>query len=198
MEQSVKNATPAWRSASYPKEISLRDGAKVVVRPVEQADEAALLAFFRKIPERERFFLKDDVTSAGLIADWVQQSPRAFTLVALDSDRIVGEAALVRRRGAARSHLADVRVVVAEDARHQGIGTTLIGELCDVARDSGLNGVLFEAVEEAQADALAAADSLGFIRLGRVFGGAIDPAGRLHDVILLAMPLRRWRQSSEF
>jgi GNAT superfamily N-acetyltransferase len=103
----------------------------------------------------------------------------------------------VRRRGKARSHLADVRVVVAQDYRGRGLGTALLSELCDVARDAGLSGVLFEAVEESQAQALAAADSLGFIRLGRVYGGAIDPEGRLHDVVLLVMPIRRWR-AAEF
>lgn len=198
MAQSRGESDIAWPAAAYPKEISLRDDSTVSVRPPEAKDAEALLAFFRDIPERERFFLKDDVTLPTLIADWVRGTDRAFTLIALISGRIVGEAALVRRRGKARSHVADVRVVVAQDARGRGLGTALIGELCDVARDAGLSGVLFEAVEDAQAEALAAADSLGFVRLGRIYGGAIDPEGRLHDLIVLVMPLRRWRTSSEF
>ena len=193
-------------AANYPKDLPLRDALTVAVRPLAAGDEDALLAFFRDIPERERFFLKDDVTSPDLIRAWIreterpdgQPSGRAFVLIALDAKRVVGEAALVRRRGKARGHLADVRVVVAQDVRHHGLGTALISELCDVARDTGLNGVLFEAVEEAQAEALAAADSLGFVRLGLVHGGAIDPDGRLHDVVLLAMPLRRWRTAAYF
>ena len=103
----------------------------------------------------------------------------------------------MRRRGDARSHLADVRVVVAEDFRNRGLGTALIGDLCDLARDAGLAGVLFEAVEEVQREALAAADALGFVRLGRIYGGAIDREGRLHDIVLLAMPLRRWARVGE-
>jgi GNAT superfamily N-acetyltransferase len=197
---------------NYPKDIPLRDGLSVSVRPLASGDEDALLNFFRGIPENELFFLKDDVTSPDIIRGWVRDtqrpdpepapgtrtSGRSFALLALHDGRIVGEAALVRRRGKARSHLADLRVMVAEDARHHGLGTALISELCDVARDTGLNGVLFEAVEEAQDEALAAADALGFTRLGRIYGGAIDPEGRLHDVVLLAMPMRRWRTASYF
>src|SRR5947208_470198 len=82
--------------------------------------------------------------------------------------------------------------------RRRGLGTAILSELLDVARDSGLNGVLFEAVGDVQAQALAAAESLGFIRLGLVHGGAIDPDGRLHDVVMLVMPLRRWRSSADF
>ena len=197
---------------NYPKDLPLRDELTVSVRPLAEGDEDALLAFFRDIPEHERFFLKDDVTSPDLIRGWVRDTQRpdpesstgartaarSFTLIALKDGGIVGEAALVRRRGKARSHLADLRVVVAQDVRHHGLGTALISELCDVARDTGLSGVLFEAVEEAQDEALAAADALGFTRLGRIYGGAIDPEGRLHDVVLLAMPVRRWRTASYF
>jgi L-amino acid N-acyltransferase YncA len=201
-----------WPATDYPKDLPLRDGLTVLIRPLAAGDEDALLAFFRDIPEHERFFLKDDVSSPDLIRGWIRDAERpdpepsptartagrAFTLIALVAERIVGEAALVRRRGKARRHLADLRVVVAQDNRHHGLGTALISELCDVARDAGLSGVLFEAIEEAQAEALHAAESLGFTRLGRVYGGAIDPDGRLHDVVLLAMPLRRWRAASNF
>ena len=208
-------------AANYPKDLPLRDALTVSIRPLAAGDEDALLAFFRDIPEHERFFLKDDVTSPGphprvgprrrapRLPARLRRGPHRRTRLRADcsrrgapgrrpSGRIVGEAALVRRRGKARSHLADVRVIVAQDVRHHGLGTALISELCDVARDTGLNGVLFEAVEEAQDEALAAADALGFTRLGRVYGGAIDPEGRLHDVVLLAMPMRRWRTASYF
>ena len=209
-----------WPDAAYPKTVALRDGTEVLVRRLAAGDEDALLSFFQAVPEAERFFLKDDVTSPDLIRGWVRDAERpdpepshtalapaspsgrtggrAFALIALEDERILAEAALVRRRGAARGHLADLRVVVHQDYRHRGLGTALLSELLDVARDSGLNGVLFEAVGDVQAQALAAAESLGFIRLGLVHGGAIDPDGRLHDVVLLVMPLRRWRSSADF
>ncbi len=69
-------------------------------------------------------------------------------------------------RGAARRHLADARLVVVEDFRNRGLGTALLGELCDIAREGGLKGVLMEAVEDKQADALAAADWLEFCPTG--------------------------------
>jgi len=201
-----------WPDAAYPKTVALRDGTEVLVRRLAAGDEDALLSFFQAVPEAERFFLKDDVTSPDLIRGWVRDAERpdpepsptprtagrAFALIAVDDGRVLAEAALVRRRGGARGHLADLRVVVAQDYRHRGLGTAILSELLDVARDSGLNGVLFEAVADVQAQALAAAESLGFIRLGLVHGGAIDPDGRLHDVVMLVMPLRRWRSSADF
>ncbi|TMG08298.1 MAG: hypothetical protein E6I02_03605, partial [Chloroflexi bacterium] len=104
-----------WPDAAYPKTVALRDGAEVLVRRLAAGDEDALLAFFQAIPEAERFFLKDDVTSPDLIRGWVRDAERpdpepsptarapaspsgrtggrAFALIALEDERILAEAA---------------------------------------------------------------------------------------------------------
>jgi hypothetical protein len=43
-------------------------------------DEGRLLDFFLRLPEAERFYLKDDVTAPGVIAGWVR---------ALDYERVL-------------------------------------------------------------------------------------------------------------
>ena len=42
---------------AYPKDIMLRDGDKVSVRPLEPDDKVRLLEFFGRIPEEERYYL---------------------------------------------------------------------------------------------------------------------------------------------
>ena len=44
----------------YPKEISLKSGEKVILRPMVKEDEKKLYAFFVRLPEKDRLFLKDD------------------------------------------------------------------------------------------------------------------------------------------
>jgi L-amino acid N-acyltransferase YncA len=185
---------------AYPKEAQLRDGTRVTIRPLEWGDGEALLQFFLGIPEEERFFLKDDVTAPELIRRWTQDLDyrRALPLVALTDDRMVAEAVLVRRRGNARSHLAELRVVVAPDYRERGLGTTLVRELCDIADDAELDKVLFEAVADKEEDAIKAMEWLGFLRAGTIEGGAKDQQGHLHDVVIMAMPLGKWYQWSKY
>jgi L-amino acid N-acyltransferase YncA len=185
---------------AYPKEAQLRDGTKVAIRPLQKGDGEALLQFFLGIPEEERFFLKDDVTSPELIRSWTQYLDyrRALPLVALLDDRIVAEAVLVRRRGNARSHVGEVRVTVAPDLREKGLGTTLIRELCDIADDAELDKVLFEAVADKEEDAITAMGWLGFLRAGTIEGGAMDQQGHLHDVVILVMPLGKWYQWTKY
>jgi len=186
--------------AAYPKELQLRDGTKVTVRPLEEGDGEALLQFFLGIPEEDRFFLKDNVTSPEVVRAWTEglDYRRALPLVAIADSQIVAEAVLIRRRGNARSHIGEVRVTVAPGFRDQGLGTTLIRELCDIADDAELDKVLFEVIAGKEEDAIKAAEWMGFIRAGTIEGGARDLQGHLHDVLLLAMPLGKWYQWTKY
>lgn len=186
--------------AAYPKEISLRNGSVVTVRPLKPADADSLLEFFLGIPEEDRFYLKDDVTSRDLIQQWTQHMDfyRALPLVALDSDRIIAEGVLVRRRGNARSHIAEIRITVEPDWRNRGLGTALIRELCDIASDAELDAALLEVVEDCESAAVEATQAMGFVRVGRIEGGARDQQGHLHDIVLLAMPLGKYYEWSKY
>jgi RimJ/RimL family protein N-acetyltransferase len=186
--------------AAYPKEVALRDGTRILVRPIEERDEQALIDFFLGIPEEERFFLKEDVTSPEVIHRWATRYDydRALALLAWDGPRVVADAALIRRRGNSRSHIGELRIVVAPEYRSRGLGTALIRELCDIADDAGLEKVLFEVVADREQEALRAAEWLGFLKVAAIEGGAVDPMGHHHDVVLMAMPLGRWYQWTKF
>jgi L-amino acid N-acyltransferase YncA len=189
-----------YKLAAYPKEISFRDGFATTVRPLEPGDADGLLDFFLSIPEEDRFFLKDDVTSPALIREWTQHLnfDRALPLVALDTGRIVSEGVLVRRRGSARSHMAEIRITVMPEWRNRGLGSAMMRELCDIAAGTELDAVLLEVVEEGESAAVEAAGAIGFVRLGRIEGGAHDQQGHLHDIVLLAMPLHKYREWSKY
>ena len=186
--------------AAYPKEISLRDGSTLTVRPLESGDADRLLDFFLGVPEDERFFLKDDVTAPELIREWTQHLDfdRALPLVALNNGQIIAEGVLVRRRGKARSHVGEVRVTVTPSWRDKGIGTALIRELCDIANDAELDRVLFEVVADCEANAREAAEAMGFVGAGTIEGGARDVSGHLHDIVVLAMPLGKYYEWSKY
>jgi len=185
---------------AFPKEVGLRDCSRVIVRPLEDGDEQALLDLFLRIPEEERFFLKEEVTAPAVVQRWVRERDfrRALALLALDGSRIVADAVLIRRRGNSRSHIGEIRVVVAPEYRDHGLGTALIRELCDIADDAGLEKVMFELVADKEQEAIRAAEWLGFLRVATIEGGAVDPQGHHHDVVLMAMPLGRWYHWTKF
>ncbi len=60
-------------ASEYPKEIKVKDGSTVVLRPFEKKDKDALFAFFRRLPEADRLFLKHDVTDPATIERWAAE-----------------------------------------------------------------------------------------------------------------------------
>src|SRR3990172_10783708 len=99
---------------AFPKEVVLRDCSRVLVRSLEDGDEQALLDFFLRIPEEERFFLKEDVTAPDVVDRWVRERDfrRALALVAMDGSRGVADAVLIRRRGESRSHIPEIPLLL--------------------------------------------------------------------------------------
>jgi GNAT superfamily N-acetyltransferase len=132
----------------YPKLLLLRDREEVAIRPMTPTDEGALLDFFLRLSEEDRFYLKDDVTAPGVIAGWVRDLDyeRVLPLLAWQHDRIVGDATLHRRRGGARRHMGEVRVTVDPALRGRGLGTALLHELIDYASQVELETLVFELI----------------------------------------------------
>jgi L-amino acid N-acyltransferase YncA len=146
------------------------------------------------VPEDERHFLKDDVTSPKVIGRWTSEPDydRALPLVALEGDRIVANAVLMRSRHGAYRAVASLRVVVDPSARQRGLGTALMKELCDIAADAELERVTAEFVAGVQDDAIGAAERLGFIRAATIHELLRDQHGRPHDVTVMSLPLGKW------
>ncbi len=184
----------------YPKEVALRDGTAVQLRPMTAADAEGLLTFFRDIPAEERFLLKDDVTSPEVVCGWGNRLDydRALPLLALAEGRVVADAALIRHRGGSRAHLGEIRVVVDPAYRGKGLGVALTQELIEIAYDAELERVIFELVTGVQDEAIAAATYLGAFPVGTVTDLAKDSHGRPHDVVFLALPLGKWYEWAKF
>jgi GNAT superfamily N-acetyltransferase len=178
----------------YPKQLPLQDGAEVTVRPLTPGDERTLLDFFLRLPEAERFYLKDDITRPGVIAGWVRDLDyaRVFPLLAVQHDRIVGDATLHRRRGGAHRHMGEVRVTVDPDLRRRGLGTALLQELVACASQVGLETLIFELIEGVQDEAIDAARRTGFLVAARLVNHVKDMQGKPHDLVMMSILLGAW------
>lgn len=189
-----------YKLTAYPKQVGLRDGRAVSVRPLADDDADALLKFFIRLPGEDRYFLKDDVTSPKVIEKWTAQRDfdRALPLVACADGEIVADATLVRSRHGANRNVAKIRVVVAPDYRYQGLGTALLRDLCDIAADAELEKVTAELVAGVQDDAIAATERLGFIKAATIHELLRDEQGHPHDLVVMVLPLGKWYQWSQF
>ncbi len=132
----------------FPTVLLTSESEEYGVRPMESGDAQALLEFFRRVPEDDRYYLKEDVTSPEVIERWCEELDhrRVIPLVATRGDRIIGDATLHRSRSMARRHVADVRVVVDPEYRNRGVGRGLLRCPGDVAGRSDVARLRFEVV----------------------------------------------------
>ncbi len=178
-------------SNRYPRVMQLRDGSRTTVRPMSRADESALVEFFQEIPARERYFLKDDVTSRNVIRTWIENLDfdYAVPLLAFDGHQIAGDAVLIRHRSASLAHAGEIRVVIAPAWRDRGLAVTLMNELVEVARVAGLSEVLFEFVRDIQEPGIEAAEFLGATVAGELPDWVRDDTDHGHAIVFLRLRL---------
>jgi L-amino acid N-acyltransferase YncA len=182
--------------SAYPKNAQVADGSEITIRPMTADDGDALLSFFLRVSEEERFFLKEDVTSPRVVQEWCEHLDysRALPLLALDGERIVADGTLHRRRAGARRHVGEIRVVVDGDYRNRGVGTALMHELIDIAKDAELEMVTFELVSDEQEAAVRTAGALGFIKIATLSNHVKDVHGKPHDLLIMGLPLGKWEE----
>ncbi len=174
----------------YPKEVKIKDGSAVVLRPFERKDRDALFAFFSRLPEADRLFLKDDVTDPATVERWAAELnyERIFPLLAWKGEEVVADATLHKNLGGWMKHVGTIRIAVARSHQRLGLGSILANELFLHALKSGLEKIVAEMMETQQG-AKKVFEKLGF-RQEAVFRGHVrDQIGVRHDLLILTKDL---------
>lgn len=137
----------------------LRDGSRLVVRPIHRGDGPALVALHARLSAgtiyRRYFGVRPHLAPAvvdrftRIDEDW------RFALVAVREPADL--VAVARYEGSDGARSAEIAVVVDDALQHQGVGRALLGRLVDVARERG--------IERLDADVLSAnSPMLGLLR----------------------------------
>jgi L-amino acid N-acyltransferase YncA len=164
----------------------LRDGRVVTIRPLDEGDQPALLAFGRALPQGDLLYLEDDFTSPEIITRLVNArfAENWRQIVASIDDQIIGYGA-VRRLAGWSNHVATISLVVSAGWRRYGLGTALAEAIDEAACDLQVDKLIVELLE-AQVAGRAIFARLGF-RVEGTFGNhACDRQGQRHTLIVMA------------
>lgn len=175
----------------FQKEGVLKDGTRVILRPMVKEDRDKLLEFFQGMDETDLLFLRSPVRDPAVIDHWANNIDynRVYPLVAEVQGRIVGDATLHMRQVGWKRHLGNVRVAVAKDYQNKGLGSLLINELVELAGEFGLEKLVAEIHLQAQG-ALAAFKRAGF-SVKAVFEDLVkDLTGRSGDLIVMVCDIQ--------
>ena len=177
----------------YPKEVKVKDGSTIVLKPFEKKDKDALFLFFQKLPEEDRLFLKDNVTDPAVVERWAVELnyDKVFPLLAWRGNEVVADATLHKNTGGWMKHVGTIRAVIARDFQRLGLGSILANELFLHALKCGLEKIVAEMMETQQG-AKKVFEKLGF-RQEAVFHGHVrDQIGVRHDLLVLTKDLEEF------
>lgn len=154
------------------------------VRRLDPGLVAAAQDFFRRIPEADRTFFKEDVLDEATVAAWGRDE-RSRRLVGVEEDgTVVGYAAVIPLHGWS-SHVGELRVVTDPGRRRQGLGRELSRRGLLAAIDLGLDKLVVEVVAD-QTAAVAMFQALGFEGEALLRDHVRDRDGNVRDLLVLA------------
>jgi RimJ/RimL family protein N-acetyltransferase len=170
----------------YPKEVQLKDGSSVMLRPMTRLDEGPLLDFFTNLTEEDRLYLRNDVSNVRVVRSWFEQIDyqRVFPLLAVAGEDIVGDATLHRKPFSWMRHMGGIRIVIAPAYRNLGLARILADELLENALDEGLEKLTADVVID-QDVALEAFARLGFRKEATLKEYVLDSEGVRHDLVMM-------------
>ncbi len=167
------------QGTGYERQLELKDGTRVHVRPIRPDDEPRLHEAFSRMSERSvyfRFFsplkrLPDEVAQRLARVDYDQR----FALVATThrpdgTEHILGVARYDRAPG---TDAAEVAVAVVDDMQRQGIGSGLLSLLASVAGEHGIRELTLIVLPENQS-MLRLLRRLGWIHRAVIRGGVYE------------------------
>jgi RimJ/RimL family protein N-acetyltransferase len=183
----------------YPKEITLRDDTHAVLRPMIPGDADGVWNFLRQLPEIDKSHFREDVDRREVVERWAKSLDydAALPILAIRGDRVVGSATLYRNRTGWKQRVGIVRILIAPDFRHLGLGTAMIREIRHLGEKLALNYLLAEVLEEQQA-AVRALERMGFERTVAYRNFVNDRKGRLHNLVVLLHPMSGLEEDTFF
>jgi L-amino acid N-acyltransferase YncA len=140
------NIYPKIDLNTYQEEANLKDGTKILLRPMVIEDQEALYEFFKAVSEEEARYLRDDVKSRLLIESWAKNLDysRTLPILAIKDDIVIADATINRRRSGWKWHIGTVRIFVHKDYRNRGLGELMVDELARIAYRLGIEKLILE------------------------------------------------------
>lgn len=169
---------------------TLKDGARVLLRPLAGDDRQTLLDLFLPVPPEDRRYMRHNVNDPQAVSAWIDELDynRVFPLVAVVGSRIVGVATLHFGEGPAR-HRAEVRIFLAKDFRSRGVGSRLIQALIELAKRRSLYLLEVQVVSD-QTNIIRAFQQAGFEVKCTFEDYFMLPDGDIRDITYMILRLR--------
>ena len=169
------------------KEVKLKDGTMVVLRPMVREDEEALHRFFMNLPDKRVNIARFNVRDRKLIHRWATNIDynTVFPLLALTGGEIVGDVTFHRVTTQGwKKHIGEVRIMISPLYQNRGLATLMLNELVEMAAEFGLEKLWAEVPLDSVAT-IRAFRNAGFVCKAVIEGLVKDSQNRSIDILIM-------------
>ncbi len=177
----------------YPKEVILKDGTGVTLRPLKKGDEDLLFRMFSRLSEDDRWFLDHDVEDFRLIEGWVKNVvlDKVISMVAVLEGQIIAHATLIRKYPGAKSHTGRIRISVDPSFREKHLATWMLLDLINLAMAMGLETLIMQMVEDRDSSLIRSVKKLDFSAEAVLKDYVKDSDGTPRNLVIMVKRLHR-------
>ena len=179
----------------YPKELILKDGTGVTLRPLGDGDQDALFEMFHRFPKDELWFLNQDVNDPDLIDGWVRNlnPKRVVSIVALLEGKVIANAVLMMKDYGAKKHIGKIRIAVDPAMREKRLGTWMLLDLINMGVAIGLEILVMRLIEDRDIAVIQGVKKLDFVERAIFKDHVLDMEENPHNLVILTKRLQtRW------
>jgi len=172
----------------YPKTVKLKDETKVVLRLMKNEDMDTLVKFYQTIPEKDRLFLRIDITDRKNVEQRFGNLDYnyVYPVLAFHNDKLIGIGTLFRPEFGWMRNLGEVRVLIAPDYQRKGLATIFVKELFFWALKVKVYKLQAE-MTEVQESAIASFERMGFRKEATLKKHVTDIRGRRRDLVIMTL-----------
>lgn len=180
---------PAFKR-TYPRDMRMSNGKTITLRLMERGDIDRMVVFAKGLSKKDLMFLRRDITDAAEVEQWVDgiETGKSVTVLACDGDTLAGYATLHHNEALWTRHVGEIRTNVGTDYRGMRLGSLLVEEMFQIARDLSLRKLTANMVADQKA-ARGAFERLGFHPEALLADHVLDSEGRTHDMLIMSFDM---------
>lgn len=152
-----------------------------------RADIDDILAFANALPPHDLLYLRRDITQRSVTSAWIDSvaSGNIHSFIAEHDGQLVGTSGLFRDNRSWSPHVGEIRVLVSEAHRRQGLGRLLIEKSIYLALELGLEKMIAQMTID-QTGARQVFEESGFLAEALLKDHVKDRSGETHDILILS------------
>ncbi len=175
---------------TYPRDVKVSNGRTLTLRLMDHGDIDRVLTFARGLPKKDLLFLRRDITDRANVEEWVRgiEAGKSVTVLALDGETVAGYATLHHNEALWTRHVGEIRTNVGADYRGVRLGSLLVEEMFQIAKDLGLRKITANMVADQKA-ARGAFERIGFHPEALLADHVVDAEGQTHDMLIMSFDI---------